>query len=74
MHTEGIRSAPGFSRWADLRVIVVHPLWDRNSPQGILADACASASAAAQSVRFIDTFNLLRRTSRSYQIIGERPV
>ncbi len=40
------------------RFIVVHPLWDTFRVSGILARAVA---AAGGSVRFIDTFNLLRR-------------
>jgi hypothetical protein len=49
-------------------VIVVHPLWDTQSPKGLLAEA--RAHAGAESVRFVDTFNLLRRESWAYQLLG----
>ncbi|HDX9659956.1 TPA: DEAD/DEAH box helicase [Bacillus toyonensis] len=39
-------------------IIIIHPMWSRESPKGILADAIAEAGG---QVEFIDTFNLLRR-------------
>ena len=50
------------------QVLVVHPLWDTGSPQGILAKARATMSIS--SVRHLDTFNLLRRESWSYQLLS----
>ena len=49
---------PGFETRI-MKVIIVHPLWDTQNPQGILAEAVAAAGDAP--VRYIDTFNLLRR-------------
>ncbi|HKZ79711.1 MAG TPA: DEAD/DEAH box helicase [Pyrinomonadaceae bacterium] len=51
-------------------VIIIHPLWDQNSPVGSLAEARASLEADAQ-VRYVDTFNILRRPSWAYQQIGK---
>ena len=51
-------SLPGFETRI-MKVIIVHPLWDTQNPQGILDEAVAAAGDA--SVRYIDTFNLLRR-------------
>jgi hypothetical protein len=50
------------------QVIIVHPLWDVVHPQGVLADA--RAHAGPQPVRHLDTFNLLRRESWSYQALS----
>ena len=49
---------PGFETRI-MKVIIVHPLWDTQNQQGILDEAVAAAGDA--SVRYIDTFNLLRR-------------
>jgi len=38
--------------------IVAHPLWDRENPQGILADAVRELGGTAF---FTDTFELARR-------------
>ncbi len=51
-------SLPGFEAGA-MRVIIVHPLWDTQNRQGILAEAVEDAGGT--SVQYIDTFNLLRR-------------
>ena len=58
---------PGF-RVRRQQVLVVHPLWDTYSPRGLLAEALSTASPAP--IRFVDTFNLLRRESWSYQSLG----
>ena len=50
------------------QVLVVHPLWDTNSPRGLLAEARATASPSP--LRHLNTFNLLRRESWSYQSLG----
>jgi len=55
---------PGF-QLGTKQVIVVHPLWDTISSHELLAAARAAATGA--SVRFLDTFNLLRRESWCYQ-------
>ena len=52
-------SLPGFETGIMKEVIIVHPLWDTRDRRGILAEAVAAAGDA--SVRYIDTFNLLRR-------------
>ena len=58
---------PGFLVGAQ-QVLVVHPLWDTRNPRGLLARAHATASPAP--LRHLDTFNLLRRESWSYQSLG----
>ena len=52
-------SLPGLSV-GGRNVIVIHPLWNRQQPDGVLA---AAKSEAGPSAAFIDTFNLLRRMS-----------
>lgn len=54
---------PGM-RLGSREAVLVHPLWDTSAPSGILADAVASANSDPS---FLDTFNLLRRESWSYQ-------
>ncbi|MBD2317383.1 DEAD/DEAH box helicase [Phormidium tenue] len=56
----------------DKKVIVVHPLWDLYKPVGLLADAVAVAKVEdpSQVVRYLDTFNLLRRPSWCYQSLS----
>ncbi len=49
-------------------VLIVHPLWDRYRPQGLLAEA--RAVAGPNPPKHLDTFNLLRRESWSYQYLG----
>src|ERR1035438_1000827 len=46
-------------------VLVVHPLWDPAAPHGILADALAHCTTPEPL--FIDTFNIPRRMSATYQ-------
>ena len=58
---------PGF-QIGGIPVIVVHPLWDTYRPHGLLAEA--RASTAAGPVKHVDTFNLLRRESWSYQSLA----
>lgn len=53
----------------DKKVIVVHPLWDLYKPVGLLADAVAKVEDPSQ-VRYLDTFNLLRRPSWCYQSLN----
>ena len=47
------------------QVLLVHPLWDTQIPQGLLAEAHSAATSPAP--KHLDTFNLLRRESWSYQ-------
>jgi hypothetical protein len=42
----------------------VHPLWDTYAPADRLAEAIAATSAP---VKFLDTFNMMRRLSAAYQ-------
>jgi len=58
---------PGF-RVGGHEVLIVHPLWDTHRPQGLLADA--RAAAGPNRPKYLDTFNLLRRESWSYQRLG----
>jgi DEAD/DEAH box helicase domain-containing protein len=55
---------PGFEI-GGLQVLVVHPLWDTTHPHALLAEG--RAQAAAGDVKYLDTFNLLRRESWCYQ-------
>lgn len=48
------------------RVIIVHPLWNQNHSFGLLADATATVEDSTQ-IRYLDSFNLLRRPSWCYQ-------
>jgi DEAD/DEAH box helicase domain-containing protein len=48
------------------KVIIVHPLWNQNNSIGLLADAIATVEDSTQ-IRYLDSFNLLRRPSWCYQ-------
>jgi hypothetical protein len=58
---------PGFTVGSQ-QVVIVHPLWDTHSPRGLVAEAHAAVSPATP--QHLDTFNLLRRESWSYQSLG----
>lgn len=58
---------PGFEV-GGRNIIVIHPLWNYQHPNGILAQAI---DAAGISAGFVDTFNLLRRMSWVYQRLGD---
>ena len=51
---------------ANKQVIFIHPFWDSSQPVQLLAEALAAADQTLE-VRFLDTFNVLRRPSRAYQ-------
>ena len=57
-------SLPGFEVGSH-KVIIVHPLWQRENPIGLLADAITKVET--DTPRYLDTFNLLRRPSWCYQ-------
>jgi len=59
---------PGF-RIADRDVIVVHPLWDGEDPQGVLESSLSDL--ADSEVWLVDTFNLSRRPTWCYRRILE---
>jgi Lhr-like helicase len=59
---------PGFTVGAR-NVVLVHPLWDTSHPQGLLAEAIADAPEHPP-IKFIDTFNIHRRPSKSYESLG----
>lgn len=72
-----VLSFDGISReFADLpgciigrkQVIFVHPLWDCVRPSELLADAIAAADQTRE-IRFLDTFNVVRRPSFAYQAL-----
>ena len=46
-------------------MIIVHPLWNLENPIGVLADAIATLEP--DHIKYVDTFNLLRRSSWCYQ-------
>ena len=50
------------------QVIFVHPLWDCERPSQLLADAI-SAADQTREIRFLDTFNVVRRPSFAYQAL-----
>jgi DEAD/DEAH box helicase domain-containing protein len=58
---------PGF-RVGGQEVLIVHPLWDTYRPRGLLAEACGAAGP--NPPKYLNTFNLLRRESWSYQYLG----
>jgi DEAD/DEAH box helicase domain-containing protein len=58
---------PGFEV-GGTQVVVVHPLWDTYRPHGLLAKARATCGPG--EVRHVDTFNLLRRQSWTYQSLA----
>ena len=51
------------------QVIFVHPLWDCNRPTDFLAEAVADADQNGD-IRFLDTFNVVRRPSFAYQALS----
>lgn len=55
---------PGFEI-GGVQVLVVHPLWNTVHPHALLAEA--RAQALPGEVKYINTFNLLRRESWCYQ-------
>ncbi len=58
---------PGFIAEAQ-RYIIIHPLWDRERSDGILARAISQAGGHIDG--FIDTFNLLRRPGTCREELG----
>lgn len=46
--------------------VMVHPLWSRGAPAGILAEAIAYAEQVGECPILADTFNISRRLSWSY--------
>ena len=52
-----------------MEIVVVHPLWDTYQPQGLLA-AARNDAARPNDLRYLDTFNLLRRQSWAYQSLA----
>jgi DEAD/DEAH box helicase domain-containing protein len=57
----------------DISVIIVHPLWNIDCGQSLLNEAkeAAATVAACDRIRYLDTFNLLRRPSWCYQSLGD---
>ena len=66
---EQFGALPGFAV-GDKSVIIVHPLWDVDNPQSLLHEAIATVEAPDR-VRYLDTFNLLRRPSWCYQSLDD---
>jgi hypothetical protein len=67
---EQFGSLAGFSV-GKRKVIVVHPLWDVMQPQGLVAEAASTASADTK-LQYVNTFNLQRRMSWTYQRLAEQ--
>lgn len=61
-------SLPGFEVGSKT-VIVVHPLWNQDNPIGELQNALASIESD-RHIKYLDTFNLLRRPSWCYQSLN----
>lgn len=51
------------------RVIMIHPLWRREHPVGILREAVDAAGGGG--VKFLDSFNAQRRPSRAYESLAD---
>jgi DEAD/DEAH box helicase domain-containing protein len=52
------------------RVLMLHPLWNWSKPHGLLAEAVAKVGPDAQlNLRGMDTFNVQRRMSWTYQAL-----
>jgi len=48
----------------NVRILIVHPLWDLYSnPDELIEDACAATGSNNDDIYYLDTFNLLRRPS-----------
>ena len=62
-------SLPGFVTSGGQNVVIIHPLWDRTQPTGWLAEAFAACGPEPPWA--LDTFNLLRRQSWSYQSLAQ---
>jgi hypothetical protein len=60
-------SLPGFTL-NGREVLLVHPLWDPIRPHGVLAEALAQCTTPEPL--FIDTFNIPRRMSATYQTLA----
>ena len=61
---------PGFDT-GSMKIIICHPLWNLQNPKGILKEAVA---AAGDNIRFLDTFNLLRRPGWCYMGLAREAV
>ena len=67
---EQFSSLAGF-RVGKRKVIVVHPLWDVTQPHGLVAEAASTVSADTE-LQYVNTFNLHRRMSWTYQRLSEQ--
>jgi len=61
---------PGFEV-GKRKAVVVHPLWNVVQPQGLVAEAISTVSAD-NKLQYLNTFNLQRRMSWSYQRLAEQ--
>jgi Lhr-like helicase len=53
------------------QVIIIHPLWDRAKPTGILAEAISTIPVGSE-IAFLDSFNIQRRMSWAYQSLANQ--
>jgi hypothetical protein len=67
---EQFSSLAGFSV-GKRKVIIVHPLWDVMQPHGLVAKAASTVSADTK-LQYVNTFNLQRRMSWTYQRLAEQ--
>ena len=60
---------PGFII-GNRQVVLTHPLWDGLNRRGVFAEATADASKNGE-LQFLDTFNVEKRPSRSYDSLAD---
>ena len=61
---------PGFLIAGRRPGLMIHPLWSKGAPSGVLAEAIAEAEQAGSDVILADTFNVSRRMSWAYMQWG----
>lgn len=61
---------PGFLIAGSRPGLMIHPLWSKGSPSGILAEAIAEAEQTGNDLILADTFNVSRRMSWAYMQWG----
>ncbi|QJB29376.1 helicase-related protein [Limnospira fusiformis] len=59
---------PGFNLGSK-SLVIIHPLWNVNNPMNILKEAVDSIEEDRE-IKYLDTFNLLRRPSWCYQSLN----
>lgn len=52
------------------KIIIIHPLWSKEDPYGLLSEAIVEAGGDLDEIKFMDTFNLLRRPGWCHEKLG----